>query len=120
MPRVPQSFEEHAMQVVRSLVEYGRYGEDERKAASALARRSGRPRSACLEILPPSIRAYEAGIEFVAAHKDAYDRRRAELAEEPGAEFDALEAGFLDTHPEVPRDLLANVLFFIHDWHHLR
>ena len=60
------------------------------------------------------------GIEFVAAHQQAYDELRECLPAPPTAEFEAMEKTFLDEHPDIPRKLMHSVLFFIHGWHHVR
>jgi len=120
-PPARPAFEEQVMQVVRNLVEYGNYRRDEARAAKALKGRCpDRSLEACRAILPTYIAAYRAGIAFVAEHQPMYDDLRRRLPAARTADLKVVEEGFFDAHPAVPRDLMGSVLFFLHDWHHMR
>lgn len=109
------------MQMVRNLVEYGRYAGNEAKAAKVL--RSHFPRrslATCVATLRSYAHAYRDGIAFVAAHHAAYDAMRRNLPEPRSAQMSTLEQTFYDAHPGISPQLLSGVLFFIHDWHHVR
>lgn len=109
------------MQTVRNLVEYRNYGGDEARAAKALQSHCpGASYAECAATLRIYVQAYRDAITFVAAHRRAYDELRHRLPAPCGDEIEAIEKTFIDEHPGIPPELLSSVIFFIHDWHHMR
>ncbi|MFH1834042.1 MAG: hypothetical protein ABH877_03370, partial [bacterium] len=63
---------------------------------------------------------YLDGIRFVAEQRSTYDELRRNLPAPPGSEIDEIESAFCRKYPDVEPGLLSSMLFFIHDWHHVR
>jgi hypothetical protein len=117
----PVAFEDRALYMARSLVEYHRYGNDPKRAVKLLhAHHPEQERAECERVFGLHTRAYTDAIAFVDANSKVYwDRYNARHQGAPVADFPA-EREFLDGHGDVPEDNLETMLLWIFDWHHVR
>ncbi len=113
-------FNERVLMVVRSFIEYGRYGRDEKKAVKII--RQHHPEmslSACQDAFNRYMKVYSDTISFVNDNKD----HCWELKKNPPAgqwPISGKEAAFIRKHGDIPEDIVRSMIWFIFDWHHVR
>lgn len=115
MTAKPLNYEERLLFVTRNFVQYNGYGKDFAKA-SKVVKKYFKEKSLgnCRKSVEYFVKAYEEGIEFVAANKDDYwlSTRPARLAEK--------EKEFFAAHSEMSDAIQYGMLYWIFNWYHER
>ena len=107
--------------MVRNLVEYGRYGGDEKRAIRALcAHHPDVAPAVCEKAFRNYASAYRDAIAFVEANRGLYRERRESAAPEAPDDVPGPEQAFIDAHPDVPPGIVRTMVFWIFEWHHVR
>lgn len=111
--------QEIGLETAQRLIDYDSYGKSESRAIAAMRRRHpGLDREQYAQVLADSIAVHKAAIEFVAANAQAfwngYEQEAQRLNIEP------IAAGFIESHPSFPPDLLVGTLQFVFYLYHLR
>jgi hypothetical protein len=107
--------------MARNLVEYRRYGGDEKRAIRTL--RAHHPDVApavCEKAFRTYASAYRDAIAFVDANSGLYRERWESPRSRVLDEVPAPERAFVDAHPDVPPGIVRTMVFWIFDWHHVR
>jgi hypothetical protein len=115
------TFEDGVLALVRNLVEYRRYGGDEKRAIRTLcAHHPDVAPPVCEKAFRSYASAYRDAIAFVDANSGFYCERRDSPGPNALDEVPAPERTYIDTHPDVPPGVLRTMVFWVFDWHHAR
>jgi len=107
--------------MARSLVEYGLYGGDEKRAIRILCKHHPDVAPAvCEQTFRSYASAYRDAIAFVAANSGLYRQRWESAAPVAPDDVLAREQAFIEAHPDVPPGIVRTMAFWIFDWHHVR